>query len=676
MDRLSRSNSRESLSEEQGSLKNDSKNETSSKESSEEKKQQKDGDRDGTGSMSPTKPTMKSESTADKSDVVSSNSYTSSSGAIQNKVIVKTGIKLNLNKLSTGQASESSSNPVVSPRIGMATHRTQLAATSPLVSPTTTVAATTTASLTNASSTKTTVAATTTASVTNASSTTTTPSIVIPKTVKGVAAEKLTGKSRSILQAAMMQGKISPEALGYVLVDVQTVGFTKPLNKEEKGMAFLRGGLVVNGITNSNGDIYEPINLINRFLEPEAEAAFNTQEWTKLRDRLISSYLPVSKNVELIANGMKPSQMQESDKLKRILDPIIQPLVDQVCGADRTFAGSGLPDYWKRLLRGVDDAVIHWGKKTNCTDHKELNQFRKEGLIVFLSTRGMMIVWGLQMQELFNKKETESRKFLSYMNSYFSQRTEDFLTDIMLTRKVKEGDEYEIKTSNYLRVLSGGKKLKTDARMDNSAASNQLKNPKILKSTKSSMGKMIDNSKTSSTVLSPRAKQRIDSENIRLNTKQKNEMQRQEFFKIFNKKVIDLFKLNPEYYRYMHNYVVQNMSEQAYEKFKEDPVKYCLKHLDKFYSEKKLKEKDDDAIKKTILEKLQSVDPEKIKDLKKTLKEKSSTDTTSSTSTSSTSTSSTSTSSTSTSSTTAPSSSSISYPPFSTEDDISDEKNE
>lgn len=656
MDKLSRTNSREKIITGDTPSDKDAASTQSSEESLEKEERKEGGSRKraGTWSTAPIKPTMKSAPPADPPLAPPHNpssSGASSSSATPARSKAQTAIKLDLGKLSLGHAPVSSSNPVVSPRAALSTHRTALSEDSPKhkSSTTTTVASTTTASLPSSSS-----------SSTSTTAVNATPRADMPTTArsKGVPADKLTEKSRSLLTAAMMQGKISPEALGYILVDVQTEGFTKSLDEADQGTPFLRGGLIVNGLLNSSGTPYEPINLIEKFLQPAAEASFNTLEWTKIRDRLINNYSSVAEDVEPIAKGMRPAEMQKSEKLKALMDPVIQPLIDQVCGADQTLEGSKLPDFWKRMLRGVDDAVMLWAKKTNFDSQKELNQIRKQGLIALISTRGVMVVWGKPIQENLQKKGLDSVKFSAYTNSYFSHRVEKFLVDILLSRKDKEGDKFDNQTRNYIKLLSGQKKMKTSARMDNSAESSELKNLKRLRNTKSSMT-TVNDPEGSTTTLSPRENERVTSEKTQLQTEQKKEFQRRDYFKKFNK-VIDLAKIDPEYYRYFYKYVVQTMSDKAYEQFTKDPVKYCLKHVDKFYAGVLSKERSDK--KSRMTQELKAVDPAKIKVLQET-KEKSSTSTTA-------------TSTTSTSTTSTQPSASFSYLPFPTEDEISDEKDE
>ncbi len=664
MDRLSCSNSREKINVEDKPSGKDVANTQSSEESSEKEDRKEGGGRKraGTWSMTPTKPKMKSGVPAEQTMASSKKSPSTSSSAIPSKAKGKTGIKLDLGKLSSGQAAVSSSYPVVSPRAALSSHRTAQAEDFPK----------------QKSSTSTTVASLATVSLPSSSSSTSTPPvnpmsrIDMPATArsKGVPAENLTEKSRSLLAAAMMQGKVSPEALGYILVDVQTVGFTKPLDEADQGTPFLRGGLIVNGLLNSSGTPYEPINLVEKFLQPAAEALFNSQEWTKIRDRLISNYSSVAEDVELIARGMRPAEMQKSEKLKEIMDPVIQPLFEQVCGTDQTLEGSGLPDFWKRMLRSVDDAVMLWAKKTNFDNQKELNQIRKQGIIALLSTRGVMAVWGKSIQDIFQKKGLDSVKFSAYTNSYFSHRVEKFLVDILLSRKDKEGDKFDNQTRNYIKLLSGQKKVKTSARLDNSAENTELKNLKRLRNTKSSMSMAGDPEKTTTT-LSPRATQRVALEKTQLQTEQKKEFQRRDFFKKFNK-VIDLAKIDPDYYRYFYKYVVQTMSDKAYEQFKIDPVKYCLKHVDKFYVGLLSKERNDKKARMT--QELNAVDPAKLKAIHVAL-EKSTTTTPTPAPAPAPAPAPTTSTSTSTSAV-APSGSSFSYLPFPTEDEIGDEKDE
>jgi hypothetical protein len=113
-----------------------------------------------------------------------------------------------------------------------------------------------------------------------------------------VEASQLSARSKRILDAALINGKklddkivngkvvvgkivnanINPEDLGYLMVEVQTAGFTLPTSKFGQAMPFLRSGLQVFNFRDSNGVTHNSINLIDQFLEPMAEKILTTQE--------------------------------------------------------------------------------------------------------------------------------------------------------------------------------------------------------------------------------------------------------------------------------------------------------------------------------------------------------------------------------------------------------------
>jgi hypothetical protein len=66
---------------------------------------------------------------------------------------------------------------------------------------------------------------------------------------------------------------------------------------------------------------------------------------------------------------------------------------------------------------------------------KEIKRLRSEALVAFISTRGLMIVWGEKLQTFGEAKGIDQAKFTSYVNSYFSHRANKFITDIMLSRR-------------------------------------------------------------------------------------------------------------------------------------------------------------------------------------------------------------------------------------------------
>ena len=399
---------------------------------------------------------------------------------------------------------------------------------------------------------------------------------------KGFPASKLTTRSKNTLDSALVNGKIDPADLGYLLVEVQTGGFKQNLSAFDQGTPFLRGGLQVSNFAASDGRTYDSINLIQTFLEPMAEGAFSTSECNELRKTLERNYLSVSSAMESAAKGMRPKQMQESEKIKNLMDPVIQPLTTWVCGKNENLTSSQLPEVWKSLLLGIDDAVVQWAKNIQSTDMKEIKRLRSEALVAFISTRGLMIVWGEKLQTFGEAKGIDQAKFTSYVNSYFSHRANKFITDIMLSRRDLVSDEFDSKMRGYIKVLGGRKDLVSKAPKENASGRRQLMKSRTLQSTKALPANSSNTVTDESAILSPRMREKIDIEKTRDIKQQQSVYQRQKFFRDFSK-LANLAKISPEFFKVFQTHVVKEMSDRAYEKFEQGPVQLCTRYLDKFY---------------------------------------------------------------------------------------------
>ena len=279
---------------------------------------------------------------------------------------------------------------------------------------------------------------------------------------------------------------------------------------------------------------------------------------------------------------MRPKQMQESEKIKNLMDPVIQPLTTWVCGKNENLTSSQLPEVWKSLLLGIDDAVVQWAKNIQSTDMKEIKRLRSEALVAFISTRGLMIVWGEKLQTFGEAKGIDQAKFTSYVNSYFAHRANKFITDIMLSRRDLVSDEFDSKMRGYIKVLGGRKDLVSKAPKENASGRRQLMKSRTLQSTKAppanSSNTVIDESAT----LSPRMREKIDIDKTRDIKQQQSVFQRQKFFRDFSK-LANLAKISPEFFKAFQTHVMKEMSDRAYEKFQQDPVQLCTRYLGKFY---------------------------------------------------------------------------------------------
>ena len=403
-----------------------------------------------------------------------------------------------------------------------------------------------------------------------------------PSNANGFPASQLTTRAKSILDSALVNGKIDPADLGYLLVEVQTGGFKKILSAFDQGTPFLRGGLQVSNFAASNGRTYDSINLIQTFLEPMAVGAFSTPECNELRKTLERNYLSVSSAMESAAKGMRPKQMQESEKIKNLMDPVIRPLTTWVCGKNENLTSSQLPEVWKSLLLGIDDAVVQWAKNIQSTDMKEIKRLRSEALVAFISTRGLMIAWGEKLQTFGEAKGIDQAKFSSYVNSYFSHRADKFIIDIMLSRKDLVADTFDTKMRGYINVLGGRKDLVNKASKENLSGRRQLMKSKTLQSTKALPTNSSNTINDESATLSPRMREKVEVVKTREIEQKQSVFQRQKFVRDFSK-LANLAKISPEFFKAFQAHVVNEMSDRAYEKFVKDPVQLCTRYLGKFY---------------------------------------------------------------------------------------------
>ncbi len=399
---------------------------------------------------------------------------------------------------------------------------------------------------------------------------------------KGVPASLLSHRSHQILESALINGRIDPTELGNLLVEVQTAGFTSPTSIFSQGKPFLRGGLLVLNFKASDGKTYESVNLIERFLQPMAEKAFNTPECNQLRKTVLKNYLPVASSVEAAARGMRPKEMQQAEKVKNLMDPVVEPFTKWVCGANENLTSSQLPEAWKALLLGIDDAVVYWVKNKDCTNMKEIKNLRSEAMIAFISTRGYMVVWGMPIQEHSNQHNISSEKFTSFLNSYFAHRANKFIDDIMLSRKDLKGDVFDSSMRGYLKVIGGRKELLSKAPKENASGRRELMKSKTLQSTKAQPRNSSNTVNEKSTPLSPRMREKVEVEKAREIKQKQNEYQRKRFFSEFSK-LANLAKISPDFYRAFQTRVLKEMSDAAYEQFEKDPVRICTRYVDKFY---------------------------------------------------------------------------------------------
>ena len=338
------------------------------------------------------------------------------------------------------------------------------------------------------------------------------------------------------------------------------------------------------------------------------------------------------------------------------MDPVIQPLVEKVCGRDQKFAQSGLPENWKNMVMEIDRAAMKWAQKTGADNPKELNRIRKNALVLIIATRGLLPSLSPLITSFCAKAGVRSTKLNAYISSYFSFHIENLLVDIMLSREDDKGEKVDIEARKILRGPIAGDKLKSNPRSTNSSAKGNLSSIKTLKNTKS--GKM----------------DRITADPAIDKARLEDERNRLDFFKNFirnitgtvvNKdksiKKAGLLLVDSDFYRGLKDEVV-GMSRVAYVNFEADPVAKSLKYDEKFFGDNpdaKMAEK-----KRQVIAAFNAANPAAISALRRYWRVTATAPTVAPTVTTAT--------SMATTSTTLDLASSV-IPPFPTEDDLSDD---
>ena len=455
----------------------------------------------------------------------------------------------------------------------------------------------------------------------------------------------------------MSRGTIKPGLLGYVIVDADTDGLTKSINtKERGGSPLLRGVQIVKELANGSGNSYSPINLIQTFLEPKAQAVFGNNLWKNAAKKMCTKYSDVAVSAKLLWDSLDAELRQGNISLQQMMDPVIQPLLDLLCGGDKTFASSSLPEEWKQLLKGIDDGVIKWIKKIDFNEPTEINRLRKQALSCFISTRGYMPVLSGEIRDSCGKFQVQPGTLLAYLNSYFkSERAQIFLIDALLSFMPDDADKLDKQIREDLTARTKARELVSNSGAAKPSGKGSSYSIKSLKDTKR---QMLPGT-TASTNLS---RVKLDQANIERENK-RNKFFRSIINQIKVEKIVDGVKtkvnlaiFDQALFQKMKKSVA-NFSPKAYENFEAEPFRKCLEWVNEYFEPSRLTNPEIRQKKKEVIEAVESAQQLFL------------TEATRSTPTSTTS------SPTSSTSTTSDASSFV-IPPFPTEDDLSDENNE
>lgn len=384
-----------------------------------------------------------------------------------------------------------------------------------------------------------------------------------------VFAKDLSPKILSAIAATFQaEANLAPGKLGELLVAVESKGGKNKLEGDAI-QRILRGALLVREFSLPSGNSSYDVNIIKKVCEPFMLRHLATPELDKARSKFISEFDKVAEKFEQLVKDLPQKDWARSDRLGKLMEPTMKPVIDLICGKEHSFASSALPDPVKVLLMSIDKHVIAWFAKNGTGKPADLLAARQNAIIGFLSTRSLGHVWLTKSQQEKTLGDQHLIHLMAYMNACVSKQVTGFVMDLLLTQP-----DQPVEARKYIEVLTKKSVLKSKPSVPTlvfgKQADAKMLSPRLPAA--SATPRTAGNSSTSARAEEKKAKEKkmaMQLERAKLADRLAQES--------------GLKDIDYACYQYVKDIVV-NMSRRGFDHFKQDPTASFIKHADKFYA--------------------------------------------------------------------------------------------
>ena len=375
----------------------------------------------------------------------------------------------------------------------------------------------------------------------------------------------------SVNVALQSDASLAPERLGELLVAVESKGGQNKLAGDAI-KRILRGALMIRGFEPASGGAQSDLNVIARICEPFMHRQLDAPEFEKARKKFINDFRKVAERFESLSKVIPQKEWTTSPKMKKLMDSVMKPVMELICGKANNLDSSALPEVIKKALLSIDKYVIAWFQKSGTGKPADLLSARKNALIGFLATRSLSYVWLTKAKEEKSIDEAHLTRLISYMNSYVSSEVNDFVTDVLLKQT-----EQPTEARKYIEVMTNKSTLKSKPSVPKLALGfgTPLAGEKVLSARSRapiSTSRLAEGNAPTDKAAEKKAKEAL----------MKMRVERAILVdKIAKESGID--KIDHNFYQYVKEIVVKT-AKRGFDNFKNDPVKSLIKYADKYYA--------------------------------------------------------------------------------------------
>lgn len=374
-----------------------------------------------------------------------------------------------------------------------------------------------------------------------------------------------------------------PKEVARLLVLACSNRYKKPLGGDTLNRILRDGATVIS----KNADSSErKVNVIAEYLTPFMEHHFAHSPLNHILSGVEQSYLEhheaILKLHDQYGDGNKFCRGEDTHQL---MQPIISPLINFICGSDKSVKTCGLPAPIVEMMLEVDECIAYWYDECGQNDPDERMKARRNALTSFFGTRSFMSVWSVSLL----KKGDIYRPLVSFINTYLNLHLEKFADSLM---NCDEENRTLIRKKAKIYTSRTAYNSASDASTESGEKVEQAQKEKVHKnraqSRKSGLFPLlpvIGKDRMAEEPLSPRDKPETKTRNSPVNPLKtaealKNNAARDQTIKMQRAKVSDAFAKEyqlvrcPEFFRVFKHSLLE-LDRDAYKAAKQNLLAYC-----------------------------------------------------------------------------------------------------
>lgn len=221
---------------------------------------------------------------------------------------------------------------------------------------------------------------------------------------------------------------MKPAELAKLLITTESLKYDKKLSGASLE-TLLRSNTKVMGSSEKDA---KPVNINETYLAPFMNKYFEAPGVIKMLNSVVENYAKQSDQIlslyDTIGSGRN---FARSDEAAKLMLPIIAPVIDFICGKDKSVESSGLPKPVLDLMLAVDEEVIAWFNKNGTGNPEDLQTARSNALTSFFGTRSFMGTWTISLNSDKSRPDGFFRPLSSYLNTYLNVQVTNFTHKLM-----------------------------------------------------------------------------------------------------------------------------------------------------------------------------------------------------------------------------------------------------